>query len=194
MKQTLENLAKAFIGESQARNRYSMYAKIAKDEGFEQIAAIFTQTAEHERTHAKKLFQMINELKQAEGDNTDEIKVDAGVPTTYGTTKENLVASIGGEHYENTTMYPEFAQIAEAEGLAKVASRLRSIAHAEEHHEERYRKLLVEIEAGTVFEKDTEVWWYCRECGYKHFGKKPPENCPACEHPKSYYQVLAEQY
>ena len=194
MTQTIENLAKAFVGESQARNRYAMYSKIAKDEGFEQIAEIFLQTAEHERTHAKKLFQLINELKAEAGENLDEIKIEAGVPTIYGTTKENLTASIAGEHYENITMYPEFAKIAEEEGLPKVAARLRSIAQAEEHHEERYKKLLMEVEAGTVFAKNTEVWWYCRECGYKHFGKKPPEKCPACEHPQSYYQVLSEQY
>jgi rubrerythrin len=194
MKQTIENLAKAFVGESQARNRYSMYASIAKDEGFEQIASIFTQTADHERVHAKQLFKIIVELKGQSEEKMHELSIEAEIPIVFSTTKENLAASIAGEHYENTTMYPEFAQVAEEEGLPQVAARLRAIAQAEEHHEERYKKLLMEIEAGTVFVKETEVWWYCRECGRKHFGKKPPETCPACDHPQSYYQVLCEQY
>lgn len=194
MQQTIENLAKAFIGESQARNRYAMYAKVAKKEGFEQIAGIFLETADQEREHASILFKMINELKEQAEQSFDEIKVDASAPTVYATTKENLAAAIAGEKYEYSTMYPEFADIAQSEDLPLIAAKLRSIAKAEEHHEERYRKLLMEIEAGTVFQKETEVWWVCRECGYKHFGKRPPEKCPACNHEKAYYQVMAEQY
>jgi rubrerythrin len=194
MTKTLENLAKAFVGESQARNRYTMYSKVAKKEGFEQIAAIFLETADQEREHAAQLFKMINALQLEAGETAKELSIPAGVPTVYATTKENLTAAIGGENYEYTAMYPEFAATAAEEGLSQVAARLRSIGKAEEHHEERYKKLLVEVEAGTVFEKETEVWWYCRECGYMHFGKRPPEKCPACDHEKAYYQVKSEQY
>jgi rubrerythrin len=194
MKKTLENLAKAFVGESQARNRYTMYSKVAKKEGFEQIAAIFLETADQEREHAAQLFKMINALQVEAGEAGQELSVPAGVPTVYGTTKEHLAAAIGGENYEYTEMYPEFAKTAEEEGLGQVAARLRAIGRAEEHHEERYKKLLTEVEAGTVFEKETEVWWYCRECGFMHFGKRPPEKCPSCDHEKAYYQVKSENY
>ena len=194
MKSTIENLTKAFVGESQARNRYSFYAKIAKKEGFEQIAEIFLITADNERAHAKRLFEHIQELKNKIGGNLGEIKVAASAPTTYGTTADNLKAAITGENYEYTQMYPEFAEIAEKEGLPHIAERLRSIAKAEEHHEERYKKLLKEIAGGTVFKKEEEVWWVCRECGYVHFGKKPPEKCPSCDHTRSFYQIKCEDY
>ncbi len=194
MKETLKNLAKAFIGESQARNRYDFYAKKAKKEGFEQIAEIFLITAENEKTHAKRLFEHINELKKKSGEKLGEIEIEASVPTTYGTTAENLKAAIAGENHEHTKMYPEFAATAEKEGLTEIAKRLKSIAKAEEHHEERYVKLLKQVEAGTVFKKDKEVWWICRECGYAHFGKEPPEECPSCDHPKSFYQLKCEEY
>lgn len=190
MKKTLENLAKAFTGESQARNRYTMYSKVAKKEGFEQIAAIFAETAEQEREHASILFKMIQELKS----DNEALKIETEVPTVYGTTAENLAAAIEGEHYENSSMYPEFAQVAESEGLGQIAAKLRMIAKAEEHHEERYQKLLKEVAAGTVFQKEEDVWWYCRECGYMHFGKKPPEKCPVCDHEKGYYQIKCENY
>lgn len=192
MKNTIENLAKAFIGESQARNRYTFYSKIAKKEGFEQIAEIFLITADNEKEHANWLFKLIQELKSAE--NLDEIKVEASVPTILSATAENLKAAIAGEHYENTIMYPEFADVAEKEGLPEIAARLRSIAVAETHHEERYRKLLKEVEAGAVFKKDKEVWWVCRECGYQHFGTEAPEKCPSCDHEKSFYQLKCEEY
>jgi len=194
MKKTLENLTKAFIGESQVRNRYSFYAKIAQKEGYEQIAEIFRITADNEKTHAKRIFEHIQEIKEKIGEKLDEIKVEAVAPTIYGTTIENLKAAISGEHYEYTEMYPEFAKVAEEEGLDNVAKRLRAIAKAEEHHEERYKKLLKEIEAGTVFKKDKEIWWVCRECGYIHFGTEPPEKCPSCDHPRSFYQVKCEEY
>ncbi len=187
---TLENLTKAFIGESQARNRYTFYAKVAKKEGFEQIAEIFLITADNEKEHAKRLFEHIQELK--EGD--ENIEVEAITSTVYGNTAENLKAAIVGEHYENTEMYPGFAKIAEEEGLDKVAARLKSISKSEEHHEERYKKLLKEVEAGRVFKKDKEVWWFCRECGYIHFGKQPPKKCPACDHEKNFFQVKCEEY
>jgi rubrerythrin len=194
MNKTIENLTKAFIGESQARNRYTFYSKVAKTEGFEQIAEIFLVTADNEREHANWLFKMINELKKGIKENLDEIKVETSTPTVLGTTKDNLKAAIAGENYEHTKMYPEFANIAQEEGFADVAKRIRAIATAETHHEERYNKLLKEVEVGTVFRKDKEVWWVCRECGYMHFGKQPPETCPSCSHAKSFYQVKCEEY
>lgn len=194
MKATIENLAKAFIGESQARNRYTFYSKIARKEGFEQIAGIFLVTTDNEKEHASWLFKLINELKKKSNENLDEINVEAVAPTILGNTAENLKAAIAGENYEHTKMYPEFADIAEKDGLPEIAKRLRAIAIAEKHHEERYRKLLKEVEAGTVFKKEKEVWWVCRECGYVHFGKEPPEKCPSCDHEKSFYQIKCEEY
>jgi len=194
MNKTIENLAKAFIGESQARNRYTFYSKIARNEGFEQIAEIFLLTADNEKEHASWFFKLIQELKKKSDENLDEIKVEVAGPTIFGTTEENLKAAIAGENYENTTMYPEFADVAEKEGFSEIAKRIRSIAVAEKHHEERYRKLLKEVEAETVFKKQKEVWWVCRECGYIHFGKEPPEKCPSCDHAKSFYQLKCEEY
>lgn len=194
MKNTIKNLTKAFIGESQARNRYAFYAKIAKKEGFEQIAEIFLITAENEKEHAKKLFEHIQELKNKSKDDFKEIKVEAVAPTAYGDTVDNLKAAIAGEHYENTKMYPEFAETAEEEGLLEIAERLRAIAKAEEHHEERYKKLLKEVEAGTFFKKEEKVWWVCRECGYTYFGEEPPEKCPSCDHERNFYQIKCEEY
>ena len=194
MKNTIENLVKAFIGESQARNRYTFYAKIARNEGFEQIAEIFLITAENEKEHASNLFKLINELKKKRNEKLDEIKVEAAAPTILGNTAENLKAAIAGENYENTKMYPEFADVAENEGFPEIADRLRAISKAEGHHEERYRKLLKEVEAGTFFKKARDVWWVCRECGYVHFGKEPPEKCPSCDHLRSYFQLKCEEY
>jgi len=194
LNETIKNLVKAFIGESQARNRYSFYASVAKKEGFEQIAEIFRITAENEKEHASTLFKLINELKKEKGEELDEIKVEAVAPTVLGDTAQNLEAAIAGENHEHTKMYPEFADVAEREGYPEIAARLRAIAKAEEHHEERYRKLLREVEAGTVFKKDRDVWWVCRECGYIHYGKEPPERCPSCNHPRSYFQLKCEEY
>lgn len=191
MNQTIQNLAKAFIGESQARNRYTFYAKIAKKQGLEQIAGIFLETADHEKTHAKRLFEHIQELNK---NKIDEIKVEAVAPIVYGQTAENLKAAIAGEHYENTIMYPEFAKIAQQEGLTKIAARLRSIAQAEKHHEARYKKLLKVVQAGRVFKKGKKVWWTCRECGYILFDKQAPNKCPACNHPQAFYQIKCEEY
>ncbi len=193
MAQTLLNLVQAFIGESQARNRYSFYAKIAKKEGYEQIAEIFLLTADNEKEHAKRLFEHIQELK-GKDKALNEVNVEAAAPTVYGNTQENLEAAIKGEHYEYTQMYPEFAKVARKEGYDKIAKRLKAIAMAEMHHEERFKKLLKEIKAGTVFKKEKEVWWFCRECGYIHFGKTPPKVCPSCDHPQSFYQVKCEKY
>jgi len=194
MKNTIENLTKAFIGESQARNRYTFYAKIAKKEGFEQIADIFLLTAENEREHAKWLFRLINELKKKSNENLDEIKIEAVAPTTLGNTAENLKAAISGENYEHTQMYPEFADSAQEEGFPEIAQRLRAIAIAEKHHEERYKKLLAEVEKNTMFKKEKKVFWICRKCGYVHEGEEPPEECPSCSHPKSYFELKCEEY
>lgn len=193
MKETIQNLAKAFVGESQARNRYTFYAKIAKKEGYEQIAEIFEKTAENEREHAKWLLRLINELIKKHGD-VGEIKIEAPVPTTLGDTIENLKAAITGENYEYTKMYPEFAEIAEREGFPEIAARLRAIAKAEQHHEERFKKLLENLEKGTVFKKEKKVYWVCRKCGYVHEGEEPPEKCPSCSHPKSYFELKCEEY
>jgi len=195
MNQTIKNLVKAFVEECQARMRYTYYAKVARKEGYEQVCGVFLETAEQEKTHAKRIFEHIQELKEKQGLSKDEeIVVETSVPTTYGDTKENLIESIKGEHYENKDMYPEFARIAEEEGLPEIAGRFRAIAKAEKHHEERYEKLLKEIEEGSVFKKDKEVVWVCRECGYTHEGKTPPKECPSCDHPQSFHQVKCEKY
>lgn len=205
MKQTIPNLTKAFIGESQARNRYDFYAKIARKEGLEQIAEIFLITAENEKAHAKRIFEHIQELKKkpvrrsskSEGGGRkkwDEIEVEATAPTIYGSTTDNLKAAIAGEHYEYTQMYPQFARVAKKEGLSKIANRLKAIAIAEKHHEERYKKLLRQVKAGAVFKKKKALWWVCRECGYIYFGKQPPKVCPSCDHEQGFYQVKCERY
>lgn len=190
MGETLQNLAKAFIGESQARNRYTLYAKTARKGGYQQIAAIFLLTANNELEHAKWLFRMMQTIK--EGD--ENITVEAEAPTVLGDTATNLRAAIGGEHYEHTIMYPQFADVAEKEGHPEIAARLRAIAVAEKHHEERFKKLLAEVEAGTVFKKSEDKVWVCRECGYVHVGKTPPKVCPSCGHPEEYFEVECEVY
>ncbi|BAI60400.1 rubrerythrin [Methanocella paludicola SANAE] len=194
MTQTIENLTKAFIGESMARNRYTFYASTAREEGYEQIAAIFQLTADNENEHAEWLMKMINQLKAKSTDDYGEIHVEAAAPTVWGTTVENLKAAIAGETYEYTTMYPEFARVAKAEGYKDIAGRLLSIANAEEHHGGRYARILKEVEAGTFFKKPQEVAWVCRKCGYVHFGREPPAKCPSCDHEKSYYELLNEVY
>jgi len=208
MKNTIQNLAKAFIGESQARNRYGFYSKIAKKEGFEQIAEIFLITAKNEREHAKQLFKLVNKLKknasesshlpgkagEESDENLDEIKVEAEMPTAFGDTAENLKAAIAGENFEQTKMYPKFADMAKEEGLTEIAAQIRAIAIAEKHHEERFRKLLKEVEENSVFKKDKKVYWVCRKCGYVYEGNEAPEKCPSCGHPQSYFEVECEEY
>lgn len=194
MKKTLENLAKAFIGESQARNRYTIYARIAQKEGFEKISEVFTMTAEQEKEHAKWLFRLITELKKNENYLADLIIDGAEVPTVLGTTLENLKSAVKGENFEYTEMYPEFAKIAEAEGLIDISKRLRSIAVAEKHHEQRYLKLIEQLEKGTMFKKDTEITWICRKCGYMVNDKAAPVECPSCGHPTAYFEKQCEEY
>lgn len=194
MNETIQNLTKAFIGESMARNRYTMYAKTAQKEGYPQISDIFLATADNERVHAKWLFRLINELKKKSSENLDEIHVEAAAPTTLGSTVDNLKSAIAGEHYENTIMYPDFAKTAEKEGFKEIAVRLRSIANAETHHEDRYATLLKKVQGKTVFKKNEKVRWICMKCGYVHEGKEPPAKCPACDHGKEEFEILCEKY
>lgn len=184
--ETEKNLLASFAGESQARSRYTMFAKIAKKEGYEQIAAIFRETAENELEHAKRFFRFL------EG---GMLEITATYPAGLeGTTIENLKAAADGENEEHTELYPHAAEVAEKEGFPEIATAYRNIALVEEHHEKRYRELLKHVEEGTVFKKDGKVYWKCRNCGYVHEGVEPPEKCPACLHPKAYFEVLAELY
>ena len=191
MKQTITNLAKAFAGESQARNRYTFYATIARNEGYEQIAAVFTETADQEKTHAKRLFEHLKELTKG---IIPSLNVEASIPLTFGKTTENIQAAIDGETYEYKEMYPDFAKVAEEEGLKAIAFRLLSIAKAEAHHTERYKKLLDLLKSGRLFKRTTKTYWVCRECGYVHVGLTPPTKCPSCDHPQGFYQVKSETY
>ncbi len=190
MTKTLENLTKAFIGESQARNRYTYYAKIAKKQGYEQIAAIFLETAEQEKTHAKRIFEHIQEIKN----KAESVMLETQAPLIYDNTITNLKAAIDGENYEHKKMYPEFAKVAQEEGFDKIADRLNAIAQAEKHHKERYQKLLKQIENKSVFKKTKSIEWVCRECGYVHKGKQAPQKCPSCDHPQAFYQIKSENY
>ncbi|MDD4251268.1 MAG: rubrerythrin family protein [Candidatus ainarchaeum sp.] len=194
MQKTLENLHKAFIGESQARNRYDAYSKQASKDGFDQLAAIFKETAEQEKEHASQLRKMIGQVYEKMGKKMEAVIVEAEGNALIGTTKENLEFAIHGENYEQTVMYPEFSKIAREEGFVEIASRLMAIAIAERHHEERYQKLLDVLNENTIFSKENVVEWTCRECGYVHKGKSPPERCPACLHDKGYYQLKCEEY
>ncbi|ABR55457.1 Rubrerythrin [Methanococcus vannielii SB] len=194
MKKTLENLAKAFIGESQARNRYTIYAKIAQKEGYEKISEVFTITAEQEREHAKWLFRLITQLKKNENYEADLIIDGAEVPTVLGNTLENLKSAASGENHEYTEMYPEFADIAEKEGFLDISKRLKAIAAAEKHHEERYLKLIEQLEKGTMFKKHEEIFWGCRKCGYRAVGTDAPVECPSCGHPTAYFEKQCEEY
>ncbi len=188
MAQTLENLCKAFVGESQARNRYTMYSKIAKNEGYEKIAEIFLITADNEYQHAKVLFKLIQELK---GD-TNSISTETDVCIDYGTTAENLKSAAAGENEEATSMYPEFSKVAAEEGYDKISCILSNIATVEAHHEARYLKLLAMVEGETFFNRSEEVTWVCRKCGFVYKGEKPPEKCPICEHPSSYFELMSD--
>jgi rubrerythrin len=194
MRQTVENLAKAFAGESMARNMYISFSQIAKKEGFEQIAAAFRLTADNEREHASWSSKLTNALNAGAAEKLDGIKIDATVSTSLGNTAANLRSAIEGELHEATMMYPEFADVADSEGLPEVAKRLRAIGVAEAHHAENYKKMLAQVETGTFFKKDQKVEWVCRECGYVHIGEEPPEKCPACDHDRAYYQLKCEAY
>jgi rubrerythrin len=183
---TEKNLLASFAGESQARNRYTFFASVAKKEGFEQISAIFLETADNEKEHAKRFFKFL------EG---GAVEITAMYPAgTIGATLENLKAAAEGEHEEHTKLYPSFAATAEQEGFKEVASAYRSIAKVEVEHENRYSKLIANIENKQVFKKETKVRWKCRNCGYVHEGPEALEKCPACLHPKAYFEIKETNY
>jgi rubrerythrin len=180
------NLLTAFAGESQARNRYTYFASVAKKECYEQISRIFLETAENEKEHAKVFFKYLQ---------GGEVMITAGYPAgVIGKTKENLEAAAAGENMEWTTIYSNFAKIAETEGFAEVARSFREIARVEQFHEARYRRLIENIAMNKVFTKDQAVKWHCINCGYVFEGNTAPDICPACEHPQAYYEILAENY
>ncbi len=183
---TEQNLLKSFAGESQARMRYDYFAKQAKKEGLEQIAAIFEETALNEKEHAKRFFKFL------EG---GMVEITAAYPAgVIGTTMENLQAAAEGENEEWTELYPEFARVAEEEGFKTVAAAFKMIAEVEKAHEARYRKLYNNLDNGLVFEREGVIVWKCRNCGYLHEGKKAPKTCPACLHPQSYYEIKEINY
>ena len=172
---TEANLMAAFAGESQARNKYTYYASKAKKEGYEQIAALFLETAENEKEHAKIWFKLLHDGE-------------------IGTTTENLADAAAGENYEWTDMYATFAKEAREEGFTKIAALFEGVAKIEKDHEERYRKLLANIEDGIVFSRDGDAIWQCRNCGHVYVGKKAPQMCPVCAHPQAYFMIKAENY
>ena len=183
---TEQNLLKSFAGESQARNRYEFFAKQAKKEGFEQISAIFMDTANQEQQHAKTFFRFL------EG---GEVEITATYPAgKIGTTSENLKDAAIGENEEWTELYPEFAKVAKEEGLNEIANAFTQIAKVEKTHEDRYLKLLKNIEDGKVFKKDKKVAWKSRKCGFEHEGENAPQKCPACSHPQGYFEIKADNY
>ena len=183
---TEQNLLAAFAGESQARNRYTFFASAAKKEGFEQIAAIFLETAENEKEHAKRFFKFL-EGGMAQFTAT----FPAGI---IGTTAQNLKSAAEGEHEEWTALYPTAADIADQEGFRDVAAAFRYIARVEVEHEKRFRALLANVEAGRVFKKSEKETWICRNCGYHHEGEEAPDQCPTCLHPRSYFEIWKENY
>ena len=184
--QTEKNLLTSFAGESQARMRYTYFASAAKKEGYEQISAIFPETAEQEKEHAKRMFKWLEGGK---------VEITASYPAgVIGTTLDNLKAAAAGENEEWTMDYPKFADVADAEGFPEIAAMYRNIAIAEKGHEERYLAFVKNIEAGKVFAKDEEIVWQCRNCGYIHVGKEAPEVCPACLHPQAYFEVKKENW
>jgi rubrerythrin len=170
---TEANLWTAFAGESQARNKYTFYASVARKEGYEQIAGIFLETADNEKEHAKMIFKFLKGL---------------------GDTGANLKAAADGENYEHTDMYPEFEKVAREEGFHEIADFFREVAEVEEEHEKRFAAFLKNINEDKVFKRDEEVKWRCRNCGYVHTGKEAPRVCPACVHPQAYYELMAENY
>ena len=189
---TAENLLKAFVGESQARNRYTFYASVADKEGYKQIKNIFIETADNEKEHAKRFYKLL--LEGLQGELPTMIEINATYPVAQGTTIENLKAAAGGENEEWTDLYPAFANVAQEEGFPEVAAAFKLIASVEKNHEERYKKLADNIVNGVVFKKDEKVLWKWGNCGYVHEGAGAPDKCPACVHPQAYFEVLVEAY
>lgn len=185
MNKTQQNLLRAFAGESQARNKYQFFAEKARQEGYENIAALFEETAENEKAHARRLMSFISGYVEADG----QLKIKP-----VGATLENLKEAMAGEHYENAIMYPEFSKIAKDEGFDDISVMFKEIGEVEEQHESRYRKLIADLESGNIFKKNTEVKWKCRNCGYVHAGTDAPDTCPACGYAKAYYEVMCENY
>jgi len=183
---TEKNLLASFAGESQARNRYTYFASVAKKAGYEQIAAIFLETADNEKEHAKRFFKLL------EG---GDVEITASYPAgLIGTTEENLKEAADGEKLEWSKLYLDAEKVAREEGFEEIAVQFKEIAEVEEEHEKRYRKLLKNIKDGTAFKRDKAVKWHCRNCGYVHEGKEAPDVCPACNHPRAYYEILAENF
>jgi rubrerythrin len=183
---TEQNLLKAFAGESQARNRYTFFASVAKKEGYEQISAIFTETAGNEKEHAELFF------KHLKG---GMVEITAAYPAgIISDTAENLKEAAEGEKLEWGTLYPNFAEVAEKEGFPEIANRFRMVAKVEEKHEKRYRKLLANIKLDKVFKKDKVIMWKCRNCGHVYEGSEAPEKCPVCDHDRAYFEVWCENY
>ena len=183
---TEKNLLASFAGESQARNRYTYFASVARKAGFEQISAIFLETADNEKEHAKLFFKFLK---------GGEVEITASYPAgVIGDTAGNLEAAADGENLEWTKLYKEAEEVAREEGFNEIADVFKEIAEVEEQHEIRYRKLLKNVKEGKLFKKDTVVKWKCRNCGYVHEGKEAPEKCPACDHPQSYFELLCENY
>ncbi len=189
---TLENLMKSFAGESQARNRYTYYASIADKEGLKQIAAIFTETADNEKEHAKRFFKFA--LEGMAGEIPADVDIAATYPVAMGNTLENLKYAAGGENEEWSKLYPQFADIADEEGFPEIAAVYRKIADVEKRHEERYLKLYDNVKDNKVFKREQTTYWICRNCGYVHEGPSAPDKCPACAHPQSYFQLFVENY
>ncbi len=187
---TEKNLLASFAGESQARNRYTYYASVARKEGLIQISKIFEETANHEKEHAKRFFKLLKE-----GNANLEVEITASYPANaLGSTTENLKAAAAGEKYEFSELYPGFAKIAEEEGFPKVAAAWQAVSKSEQWHHERYSTLIELIESGRLFKREEEVAWVCQNCGYIHIGKEPPKKCPACQHPREYFKLHAKDF
>ncbi|MFZ5989568.1 MAG: rubrerythrin [Bacillota bacterium] len=189
---TMENLMKAFAGESQARTRYTFYSKIANKEGYRQIEAIFNETADNEKEHAKRFYKLL--LEGLNGELPAMVEINAAYPVAQGTTFDNLKAAAAGENEEWTELYPKFAEVAAQEGFPEVAAAFKMIAKVEEKHEARYKKLADNIANNMVFKKDGKVYWKCGNCGYIHEGDSAPVTCPACLHPQAHFEVFVENY
>jgi len=192
MEQTIKNLIASYVGECQARARYEFYAKIAKKEGYRKISEVFQLTADQEKSHAKRFFNHIQDLKK---ENPElDIKIEMEPELKLGDTITNLEAAVMGETHEEEDMYPGFAKIAREEGLNEIADRFEAIAIAERHHKERFEKMLSELKAGTILKKEEKVYWGCMECGYIHEGEEPPVECPSCDHKAMHFELLNDKF